>query len=689
MYLGRGSMNIWKKSIAMRLTIVVVIAVIVIFTGSGWFIFNQTKDELEMNITNQILADTDLAVTNITETFAVAGQVARQAALDKNIVEYLRDVRTYDQITTHPLYPKVDATLPDYTASYDKLMAVWIANNKAKFFVDSAHFVSDPGYEPEARPWYDLAMSSSPNVAFTSPYVDVSTGFTVVSAITTVMDGNSIEGFIAADVSLATIPDIMTKFTIGERGTNFLIGTDGALIYAADSKLTEDGVNMYDIPELSGFATAVLSGKTDVEMATFNGEEYIVAYQPMTINGWGVVQLVNQDEIFSGLRSFTSILVGIFVVGALVLASFVFMSIRKTLAPIKGATSLAKTLGSGDFTTDVPEKDMKREDEIGELSKAFDEMTRNFRTLVSEITESAHHVSSSSEQMNVTADEVSHTSNEVAKTIEEIAEGATDQAQSTEKGAEKTYELGHLIENNKEDMNRLNDASTSMVEMVQGGLEIVNGLTVKTSATNEAAQDIFSVIQKTDESTSKIGEASNVIASIADQTNLLALNAAIEAARAGDAGRGFAVVADEIRKLAEQSTESTKEIDAIVQELTESSKLAVETIHKVNEIISEQVDSVTDTEEKYKEIFKAVEQSVEAIENLNISEKNMEEKKGEILDTIQNLSAIAEENAASTEEASAAVTEQSTSMTQIVDASKSLSQLAEELTYSVSKFKVK
>lgn len=681
-------MNIWKKSIAMRLTIVVVIAVLVIFTGSGWYIFNQTQKELTSSVTNDIFLQTDLAVTNVSETFAIAGQVARQAALDKNIVRYLKEVRLHSQIETHELYKIVDQTLVDYKESFDKLLFVWIANDKAKFFIDNTHFISDPGYEPKTRPWYALSMNN-PGVSFTSPYADLGSGAMVVSAITTVNDASGVQGFLAADVSLATIPGIMEEYTIGEKGTNFLIGRDGALIYAADQQMLDDGVNINDIPELAAYGKDVLSGNTDMDTASYGGEDYIIAYQPMTINGWGVIQLINVEEIYGHLRDFTRALLGIFIFGALLLASFVFISIKKTLAPIKDATEFAKILGQGDFTIDIPEKDLKREDEIGGLSKAFDEMTNNFRGLVNEITESAFHVSSASEELNVTADEVAHTSDEVAKTIEEIADGATDQAQSTEKGAEKTYELGHLIENNKKEMTQLNEASTSMVNMIQGGLDIVSELTVKTTATNEAAQDIFAVIQKTDESTSKIGEASNVIASIADQTNLLALNAAIEAARAGDAGRGFAVVADEIRKLAEQSTESTKEIDTIIQELTDSSKLAVETIHKVNEIIAEQVESVRETEDKYKEIFKAVEKSVTAIENLNISEKNMEQKKAEIMDTIENLSAIAEENAASTEEASAAVTQQSTSMAQIVDASRSLSELAEDLSSSVSKFKVK
>jgi len=681
-------MNAVKKSIAMKLSILAIIAIIVIFASSGWWIFYSTDKELNESLINNVQFETDLAVTNVSETFALAGQVARQAALDRNIRTYLAEVDVHEQVTTHPLYQTVSDTLVDYNNSYDKLLFVWIANDRANFFIDNTLFVSKPGYDASSRPWYSLSLGTD-DVAFTSPYADVGSGSIVVSAITAMRDsaGNAF-GFLAADVSLATIPSVMEEFKIGEKGTNFLIGRDGALIYAEDQELLDNEINIYDIPSLAEFGKAVLEGNTDISDTVYNGTDYIVAYQPLEINGWGIVQLVDHDEAFENLNQFTRVVVLIFVFGALLLTTFIFVSIKMTIKPIAEATAFAKLLGQGDFTQNVSEIHVKREDEIGQLAKAFKEMNSNFRELVSEIIESSNHVATSSDQLNITADEVAHSSNDMAKTIEEIAIGATDQALNTEQGAFKTSELGELIEANKVHMESLNVASSNIVTMVSDGLDIVSGLTHKTKETNKAAQEIFNVIQKTDQSTSKIGEASNVIASIAQQTNLLALNAAIEAARAGDAGKGFAVVADEIRKLAEQSTRSTTEIDDIVQELTDSSSLAVDTINKVNSIIKEQVESVKETETKYLEISKAVDISVGAIDNLNISENNMESKKADILDTIQNLSAIAEENAASTEEASASVTEQNTSMSQIVEASKTLSSLAEELNSSVKKFKI-
>lgn len=86
-------------------------------------------------------------------------------------------------------------------------------------------------------------------------------------------------GFLAADVSLGTIPGIMETYKIGEKGTNFLIANDGALIYAEDNKLLEDGVNISSLSTLAEFGTAVLGGEVGNGEVTYNGRDYIVAYE--------------------------------------------------------------------------------------------------------------------------------------------------------------------------------------------------------------------------------------------------------------------------------------------------------------------------------------------------------------------------------------------------------------------------
>lgn len=146
-----------------------------------------------------------------------------------------------------------------------------------------------------------------------------------------------------------------------------------------------------------------------------------------------------------------------------------------------------------------------------------------------------------------------------------------------------------------------------------------------------------------------------MIKRIAQQTNLLALNAAIEAARAGEAGRGFAVVADEIRKLAEQSNGFTGEIADIIEELSEKTEKAVATMDQVGKFMKEQTESVSSTNQKFEGIASSIEKMKNAIEIIAKSSKGMETKKEVIITTMENLSAISQQNAAGTEEVSASI----------------------------------
>ncbi len=356
--------------------------------------------------------------------------------------------------------------------------------------------------------------------------------------------------------------------------------------------------------------------------------------------------------------------------------------------PVKLAIEHISEVAQYNITRDVPPAFMKRKDEIGDLAKAVQKIEENLRSLLKNIGSTADQVATSSEALTTTFHQVANTGEEVAKTIQEIAKGATDQAESTTEGAQKLIELGRFIEKDKGHIEVLTTSSNKVNDLVGQGIDIMNKLSIKTKESSDATSSVYDSIKRTNESAEKISEASSLIASIAQQTNLLALNAAIEAARAGEYGKGFAVVADEIRKLAEQSTESTIIIDDMVKNLQQDSTDAVKTMGEVEAILKEQIDSVNLTEGKYKEISHAIQKAGEAVETINEAGSMMEKKKDEVLDTIQALSAVAEENAAATQEASAAMEEQTASMEEISNSSKGLSQLSQELQLLIAKFKL-
>lgn len=356
--------------------------------------------------------------------------------------------------------------------------------------------------------------------------------------------------------------------------------------------------------------------------------------------------------------------------------------------PIITASNFARRISELDITLDVDETLKKRKDEIGVLSNSFQSVTDSLRKFVRGISTASQQVAASSEELTATSDQVATTAEEVAKTIEEMAKGTGDQARDTEISAEKINEIGEMIAEEGRQRDVLNENADEVTRLKEEGVIAIRELVDKTKITNESTREVYRVVLEASESAKDIENASQMIQNIANQTNLLALNAAIEAARAGEAGKGFAVVADEIRKLADDSNKFTKEIKEIVMELIKNTTSAVTTMQGVEELIIEQDTVMEATRIKFDGIADSVEKTKEAIGVLNKTGQIMNEKKNEIIDVIQSLSALSQENAAGTQEASASVEQQTASMMQIAEASEELAKLAEEMQKSISKFKV-
>lgn len=505
-------------------------------------------------------------------------------------------------------------------------------------------------------------------------------------------------GVTGIDISIDQLQKINSEVKIYENGFGRLINNEGLVLAHKNIKKVNKVAMEMSSDEGSVYINNIKNGKAfefESKSETLDCDVYRF-FTPINFKGsdlnWSYTTIVPVKEMMTTVNSMFKAMIVIGVIAMLLIGGMLYYNSNYILKSIDVILKVVNRLAKYDLRFDTNDKSaikmLERKDETGDMLNGLASMQKNFINLIKKVQDITSQVSASSEELTATAQQSASSSEEVSRTVQEIAEGAMEQADSTENGSNKINDLGDLIRDNQGYMKDVNDTSNNVSSLVNEGLRLIEELISKTNESGQAAGEINQVIKQTSESSDKISSASEMIASIAERTNLLALNAAIEAARAGDAGKGFAVVADEIRKLAEQSTLSTKEIDKIVEELASNSSNAVDKMQEVSVIVKEQVVCANDTESKFNDISQAINISEKAVGRMNNAVTTMEERKSNILDVIQSLSAIAEENAASAQEASASTEEQLASVQEIANASENLSELAQDLQQSISVFLV-
>lgn len=509
-------------------------------------------------------------------------------------------------------------------------------------------------------------------------------------------DEDSVLGAVVGYLDTELLITMSETTGFGENGFGFIVAKDGTLVSHPDKALVDEGFNPvrtantnYAYRGLSDVvrkATSQGVGVGDYKLEKMN---YLAAYKDIGLTDWTFIVVAEEGEVLDSRSAMVSQLIVnaviIFVLG--IFAALVIGS--RFTKPILSTIDYAKKIAGLDLSENIQVGLLERKDEIGELASSLSNMSENLRKIIREIVKSSGQVSDSSDQLTTTTEQVSISIDEISRSVNDIAVGASSHAKSTEKGSQGAEELGRAVEANTTALDELIGATRKVSSAVSDGLEDINVLYEANQVSNMSHAEIKEVIIKTNDSAQRINEASEMIENIAEQTNLLALNATIEAARAGEAGKGFAVVASEIKKLANQSSESVKEIESILLELRYHSEQAVDTIEKLAIVEKKQNESIDNNKRQYMNIESAMKETSDVVEHLHKTGKRMSDIKDDIMDVLQSLNVIAEENSASTEETSATMEEQTSSIEEIADACRELSYLAEDLKNLVARIKIK
>ena len=422
------------------------------------------------------------------------------------------------------------------------------------------------------------------------------------------------------------------------------------------------------------------------------GQDYYAYYLPLRNSDGSVAGMIfagrDTSLVVRNMRAAATAIAftfGLFFIIDLVVARIL---ITRSTRSINDIVDGLDSLENGELSFYINDRTFKRKDELGVIASSSAQLRDKLQDVIAATKKLSADVTESGVNLANSAEAATRVAEQVTCAVEDISRGATEQAESMENSVNNTNEMGNSIDEITDRVEALSAAAEEMMTGAKRTVETLGSLMGKNADVMTSMQNINSQIRLTNDSVKEIAEASNAITEIASQTHLLSLNASIEAARAGEYGKGFTVVATEIGLLAAQSKEAAVSINKIVETLVAESQKSVDTLETLSNNVQEQNYQLTNT----KADMDAV---VSNVSNIDDSTRIISEKihmlntlKASFSDIISELSAISQQNAASTEETNASMEELNATFALISNAANDLRDMAETLREKMAFFTI-
>jgi len=572
------------------------------------------------------------------------------------------------------LIKRVKSQLEEIAENRENIDQIYLIDINGKVVIDSIGNAIEQDFTKLSY-YYDLLHEKDPIVS--KNMISMNTGKNVVHFAAPIIDpetGGTI-GIVVNAVYTSSFFTKMRQEKLGETGFIYVLDNNAIIL----THKNEDKIGK--VTENEVFKEIILStrsGKKYLEpvLDTYNDGAVTFSYIQIPKLNWLVVAEENTHEFLHKLKTVRE---KSLLFGSIIALLTILIGIWQSRLITKPLASLQKTLGQVAQGNLVTINIKKRKDEIGDLADSFNEMVTKQKELLFHITKTSNELNDASLSLSSISEQVLASAEQVATSIDQVASGIGDNAKDVEMTSNALYEVGENANTVMGMVNTMQSESIQIANFNKDGARIVEELETTNNNSTVATKQIAEDINKLNAKSTQIGNIVVTIDTISEQTNLLALNAAIEAARAGESGRGFAVVAEEIRKLAEQSAQSTREINKIINEIQDEVQQVVNKMSEVGEAVERESTVVGEAKQIFNQINNGIQRIIADIDQISNAMEKVVASKDDVLGYMNNVSAVTEEISASSEEIAATSEEQTASTNEVAQAAQNLKHLAEEL----------